>query len=215
MQALFQIEESSPGASPAKTSRWLANVPVLPENAPAYIGKLLDLWTNLHRPTLSSKTYPVFCHLTENEIWEPSSGRYQLGGTVSAGVCLMLNTSESPNVAVECSLSQVLETENVPAKYSLSAKACQGILRRAGRRGKSLPPQLEQALLQVSSQCEKDQPRGKGPLVSEDISLTLATGNNQVLINNAGFGGWAKAELASTLKARDYKDASDVVVREI
>jgi len=68
---------------------------------------------------------------------------------VSAGVCLTLNTSESPSVAVECSLSDVLETENVAAKYSLSAKACQGILRRAGKRGKSLPSQLQEALLNV------------------------------------------------------------------
>jgi len=56
---------------------------------------------------------------------------------------------------------------------------------------------------------------GKGPLISNDISLTLATGNNQVLINNTGFGKYTENEIASTLKARDYKDAADVVVREI
>jgi hypothetical protein len=56
---------------------------------------------------------------------------------------------------------------------------------------------------------------GKGPLISSDKSLTLATGNNQVLINNAGFGKYTENEIASTLKARDYKDAADVVVREI
>lgn len=61
---------------------------------------------------------------------------------------LMLNTGESPNVAVESTLSSILEA-NVPDKYSLSAKACEGILRRAERRGKSLPPMLKAALEQT------------------------------------------------------------------
>ena len=43
-------------------------------------------------------------------------------------------------------LSQILEV-NVPQKYYLSARACQGILTRASRRGKPLPELLEQALL--------------------------------------------------------------------
>jgi hypothetical protein len=49
-----------------------------------------------------------------------------------------------------CSLSDVLETNSVPQRYSLSAKACTGILRRAERRGKALPPMLKQALEQVA-----------------------------------------------------------------
>lgn len=61
------------------------------------------------------------------------------------GELLMHNFGESPNVVVESTLSQILE-DNVPAKYYLSPKACQGILRRAEKRGKKLPPLLEQAL---------------------------------------------------------------------
>ena len=61
---------------------------------------------------------------------------------------LMLNTGESPSVAVGSTLSQILEA-NAPAKYSLSAKACEGILRRAQRRGKQLPPMLKEALEQM------------------------------------------------------------------
>jgi site-specific DNA-cytosine methylase len=56
-----------------------------------------------------------------------------------------LATSESPSDAVECSLSQVLNP-TAPARFSLSAKAASGILRRAGRRGKVLPAALETAL---------------------------------------------------------------------
>jgi len=44
-------------------------------------------------------------------------------------------------------LSSVLEpTHSIPERYYLTPKACQGILRRARRRGKSLPPVLETAL---------------------------------------------------------------------
>jgi hypothetical protein len=57
---------------------------------------------------------------------------------------------ESPSVAVESSLSQILEAD-VPARYSLSKRACEGILRRAAKRGKELPAMLAEALL---AQCE-------------------------------------------------------------
>lgn len=52
---------------------------------------------------------------------------------------------ESPRDAEESSLSQILEA-TVPERYYLSPKACGGIIRRAGNRGKKLPPILEAAL---------------------------------------------------------------------
>ena len=54
--------------------------------------------------------------------------------------------SEWPSVVDVCSLSSILETGDVPQRYYLSETACSGILRRASRRGKPLPPKLEQAL---------------------------------------------------------------------
>ena len=65
--------------------------------------------------------------------------------TVLPGECWTLNSGECPNAAVESSLSQILE-DNPYQKYFLSAKACQGILRRAETRGKELPPMLKEAL---------------------------------------------------------------------
>ena len=56
-----------------------------------------------------------------------------------------LSIGECPSVAVESTLSQILEV-NAPEKYSLSRKACEGILRRAFRRGKRLPYMLLEAL---------------------------------------------------------------------
>lgn len=59
----------------------------------------------------------------------------------------MLNTGPAPlNEEDVFSLSQILQ-EAPPRKYYLSRTACLGILRRAGERGKELPPQLKSALM--------------------------------------------------------------------
>lgn len=70
--------------------------------------------------------------------------------TVSAslGESTMLNTGVCPSVVQESTLSQILQA-NVPPKYSLSATACLGILRRALKRGKKLPPMLWDALIEA------------------------------------------------------------------
>ena len=70
-------------------------------------------------------------------------------GGLSLGELMMLNTGECPIAAVESRLSQILE-DNPQEKYYLSAKACQGILRRAERRGKDLPETLKAVLLMQS-----------------------------------------------------------------
>ena len=66
---------------------------------------------------------------------------------ISLGASTTVNISEQHSGAGVCFLSQILE-ENAPEKYSLSPKACAGILRRAERRGKDLPPLLKAALMQ-------------------------------------------------------------------
>lgn len=96
------------------------------------------------------------------------------------GECMTRNTGESPNAAVVSRLSQILE-ETPQEKYSLSAKACQGILRRAERRGKDLPKLLKQVLLMQSGSGGGCDGGGKGALVQEDKSGTLGTGNDQTI----------------------------------
>lgn len=61
------------------------------------------------------------------------------------GELMTRNFGECPNEENESRLSQILE-ENPHPKYYLSAKACQGILNRASKRGKDLPPELKEAL---------------------------------------------------------------------
>lgn len=58
---------------------------------------------------------------------------------------LTLNIGEEPRVPNPTKLSDLLE-ENADPKYTLSSKACAGILRRAEKRGKELPPVLKEAL---------------------------------------------------------------------
>lgn len=70
--------------------------------------------------------------------------------TLSPSAQSMRNTSESLKDVAESTLSQILEA-NVQAKYYLSPKACQGILRRAAIRGKELPEVLKLALERQAS----------------------------------------------------------------
>ena len=58
--------------------------------------------------------------------------------------------------AAVCSLSAVLETQDVPQKYFLSPRAATGILRRAERRGRELPLALRHALQTLASDPKKD-----------------------------------------------------------
>lgn len=60
--------------------------------------------------------------------------------------CLTLNCGEKPGEEIKTRLSEILE-QDPDEKYKLSAKACQGILNRAEKRGKKLPEQLEAALI--------------------------------------------------------------------
>ena len=61
------------------------------------------------------------------------------------GGCATLNIGECPSAVKESTLWQILQAD-APEKYYLSAKACAGILRRAERRGKTLPKMLREAL---------------------------------------------------------------------
>ena len=83
-----------------------------------------------------------------------SSKKWQTWGQVSLnGQPWMRSSSEYPNVEGEFSSSLALILQSpteVADRYLLSPKAAEGILRRANRRGKTLPPRLQQALEQVA-----------------------------------------------------------------
>ena len=83
---------------------------------------------------------------------------------------------ECPKDGVESHLSQILE-DNLHPKFYLSAKACQGILNRAERRGKELPPTLKKALEIQSTVCRGTQSTAPTPpdATEEDGRRTCPT----------------------------------------
>ncbi len=97
------------------------------------------------------RTSPEFCPTKADGLSLPSSGAFSSSGMASHGECWTLSSSEWPSDASVRSLSDILETQPVPARYFLSPKACAGILRRAEKRGKKLPERLRLALEVVAS----------------------------------------------------------------
>lgn len=134
------------------------------------------------------KTSPEPSPLTVGETLLRSSTRWSTSGRVTLrGESWTAASSESPSVAVECSLSQILEA-NAPSKYWLSPKACAGILRRAAKRGKELPRELERALESVA-QSPASGPRGGG-LETTNHDYSRADGFTAVAFNwQEGPGG--------------------------
>jgi len=80
----------------------------------------------------------------------PSSEGWQSSGRGGPTESWTLSTPDWHSDASVCSLSDVLETGEVPQRYFLSAIACRGILRRAAARGKELPTALQTALTGVA-----------------------------------------------------------------
>jgi DNA (cytosine-5)-methyltransferase 1 len=91
----------------------------------------------------SSVKMPLFLDL-RGGIGHLQDALWETGGPL-LGEYMMHSFGECPKEENVSLLSQILEDQAHP-KYSLSAKACQGILNRAERRGKTLPEQLYQAL---------------------------------------------------------------------
>lgn len=91
-----------------------------------------------------SRNLPIFKCLTRDGRLGGGTGTWTDDGAW-LGACSTRNGGECPNAAVESRLSQILE-ERPHTKYSLTPKACMGILRRAEKRGKDLPEALKAAL---------------------------------------------------------------------
>lgn len=136
----------------------------------------------------------------------------------------MLNTSECPKDAVECSLWQILQA-TAPSRYSLSQTACLGILRRAACRGKSLPPLLEAALRMQAGLDPPAPISGKAKAYhinqrNEDIDLDGASGalmatqnlQMQTFITNPGSSqSGPQKQIAFAANQRDeVRDLHDV-----
>ena len=142
---ILTFGSSLPGY-PARTSASPASAPDSPANA-------LDSFLNLRASCakfdplgLCSRMFPDFSVQTEDETLRKCSAfSWSNAGTGFRGACSIADFSESPNNAVACSLSEVLESR-VPRRFFLSPRAAAGILRRAEKRGRILPSHLQAAL---------------------------------------------------------------------
>lgn len=140
-------------ASPAKTCPSQDDAPVSPGNGPACSSSSPGSQMSFDLDGSSSRTSWDCSPPRKGRTSRSSSARWPSSGTASAGGFSTLDSSEFPNGAVECSLSDILE-EAVDPRYALSARAAAGILRRAERRGRKIPPDLEAALRALSAAKE-------------------------------------------------------------
>src|SRR5580698_8289657 len=83
-----------------------------------------SLLREFNRAGSSGKTYPVSYPRKREKTLAPSSGRWLNAGMACPGECWTLKTSESHSAAAECSLSDILETGDLPSQCYLTKEAC-------------------------------------------------------------------------------------------
>jgi hypothetical protein len=103
-------------------------------------------------------------------------------------------------------LSEVLEDGSVPRRFYLSARACQGILRRAEKRGKQLPADLGHRMIwtAVCPGCgyhwRKDQEARPRGMACQECAIRGA--------NSVPYMGWVNDEgKAYAFKVEVYSDS--------
>src|SRR5271166_6088894 len=136
---------------PARISRSLDFARALLASAAVSPSSLCILLDGFAPAGWFGRTSPASCRLTEAEPLVPSSGSWGNAGMGSPTEFLTLSISEFHSGAGASSLSDILEIGDLPQRYFLSPKACAGILRRAEKRGKTLPPQLHAALATMAA----------------------------------------------------------------
>jgi hypothetical protein len=164
----FQKQTSGQEDSPAKTSAQQENEQDLQGGEVHLPLHSSTLWSNEDLGGLCWRMSLASSLPTKGLISEDFSMKWSKSGMASRGEVWMLGISESPRGAVESSLLQVL-SPTAPQRYSLSAKAASGILRRASRRGKKLPAVLQAALEKICTNQQKDQVRRLTPTECERL----------------------------------------------
>lgn len=154
-----------------------------PESAPLDGGSadavLIDgRWQSLQTTLLGDGDAP-FCGAS----WPTS-------GYVRDDRCWTRDVVEWREPRVTASLADVLVRGEVPARYYLSARACEGILRRAERRGRELPAALMAALEGTAGGL----PRGESSAELVDLSEVAGP----LLSPTTGSGGRVDADGAAS-----------------
>jgi hypothetical protein len=132
---------------------------------------------NFNPGTLFGKMWADCGHQTEEEI---SAESFPLSPNTlisdASGIWTGV-TSEWPSdedAYSECSLAEILLAD-VPAKYWLSPRAAKGILRRAAKRGRMLPPALHRSLAELAATDQANNSSPPSATVVEDGGTNQTT----------------------------------------
>ena len=165
---LFSASSEAPPANPSALQDleedWVMTVVTWPSDS-------VRLLSTSSPPGSFGKMCQGYSAATEDGTLVPSSGRWSSAGMGSPTAFSMLNISESHNGGDASFLSDILETGVLPRRYYLSERACSGILKRARKRGKKLPPMLETALRSVRATDGGENPEASHK-VSERMEAT-------------------------------------------
>jgi hypothetical protein len=150
------FSELARSGSCGKTSP--AYYPLLPTTLPISVHRrvewrpILDPVTKQQRRDSSGKLLWSKTSTTQTKAMRSPASWPDFGnsGTGARGELWTLSSSTWRSGASVCSLSRVLETGAHLLRYCLSPRACAGILRRAEKRGKTLPAPLLRALRQAA-----------------------------------------------------------------
>ena len=141
----------------ARTSPSPGSAPDSPEPEPASSSSSPESPRLFDPDGFSSRTYPGL-YLSQRRSglrshpWNAGRHRVRRGLPGSRlHVSSECRSDDAGCSSSEPSLTEILEPpQNVPARYSLSARAARGILRRAEKRGRTLPSHLSAALAAVA-----------------------------------------------------------------
>ena len=176
-QLTFLSEEppANPSLSQDSVADWMTTVATWPLSFAALLGECSPAGSS---GRMSLASFPW----TKGQPSVPSLERWRNLGMAWRGECLTLNTSEwnhtlapSRSDGSVCSLSDILETGDHLSRYCLSPKACAGILRRAEKRGRALPPLLHNGV----GTCGADDNQAQGGhLVADTVRSHPRPGSN-------------------------------------
>jgi hypothetical protein len=162
------VSRARTSPSPASAPGWRAHEAGSSSSSPASLPLFSPLGAGC-----SLRTYPDCFPQTVAEISPSFSRRWPTSGfTTSRGESWTADTSTCPSGGgASTSLADVLEA-SVPPRYCLSPRAAAGILRRAARRGKTLPGALRAALASLARTSE---PKPDSPIMPDNSPEVAAS----------------------------------------
>jgi len=146
---------SSAEASPARISPSPGSGPASLESAAGSSGSSCGWPTSCNPDGCCLRMFQGFLALAVGATSGRCSKDWNTAGTGGPTGYWTASISESPSDGAACSLSAIVEGR-VPPRFFLSPKAARGILRRAEKRGRELPPALRAALTALASAPQGD-----------------------------------------------------------